>query len=353
MVTPSTPLVLVTGGSGFVAQHCILQLLAAGYRVRTTIRSLSGQDAVLSALKSDSSATNLERLTFHAADLTSDAGWAEAAASCTYVLHVASPFPLGAPRHEDDLIVPAREGTLRVLRAARDARTVTRVVLTSSFAAVGYGHAPDPERVFTEEDWTDETQPAVAPYIKSKTLAERAAWEFINSPSTNPNGMELSAINPTGVYGPTLSRKYASSLELVYRMLSGGLPLCPDVQFGVVDVRDVADLHVRAMTHPHAKGQRFLATAPPPFLCALDMAAVLRERMGELGRRAPTRLAPSWLLRLGAWFNSDLGLLVGELGRRRQASCEKARRVLGWEPRSSAEALVAAGESLVRFGLVK
>ncbi|MCJ1330286.1 hypothetical protein MMC10_006969 [Thelotrema lepadinum] len=347
MATPQNTLVLVTGGSGFIGNHCIIQLLEAGYRVKTTIRSLKTEPEVRSMLEFGN-AKNLSNLSFIAAELMKDDGWTEAVKDCTYVLHVASPFPMGVPKNPDDLIVPAREGTLRVLRAARDAG-VKRVVLTSSFAAVGYGAKdPAPDKIFTEKDWTDTNAP-VGAYVKSKTLAERAAWDFIEKEG---KGMELSVINPTAVFGPILGKKYATSIEIIQRLLNGQLPMCPNIAFGVVDVRDVADMHLKAMVNPKAAGERFLCFSPP-FMSVVEMSNVLRENMGKTGKRCPTRVAPDFLLRIGAFFMSDLALIVGELGKKKQASNEKAKSLLGWQPRSNEQATIAAGESLVKVGLVK
>ncbi len=251
----SGELVLVTGGSGFIGAHCILQLLNGGYRVRTTVRSLKRETDVRSMLKAGG-AEPREALSFAVADLMSDAGWSEAVAGCDFVLHVASPFPLRVPKHEDELIIPAREGALRVLRAARDAG-IKRVVLTSSFAAIGYGRKPT-DRPFSEENWTDLNGDDLTAYVKSKTLAERAAWDFVGH---DGGTLELSVVNPVGVFGPVLGPDYSTSIELVRRLMDGAMPGCPRLSFGIVDVRDVADLHLRAMTNPAAKGQRFLAVA--------------------------------------------------------------------------------------------
>ncbi|HEY9026912.1 MAG TPA: aldehyde reductase [Burkholderiaceae bacterium] len=342
----SGELVLVTGGSGFIATHCILQLLAAGHRVRTTVRSLSREADVRASLKS-AGADAGERLAFFPADLNADAGWNEAAAGCDYVLHVASPFPVNVPRHEDELIVPAREGALRVLRASR-AAGVKRVVQTSSFAAVGYGHPPM-NRPFNEGDWTNMDGDGLSAYVKSKTLAERAAWSFM---AREGGDMELAVVNPVGVFGPALGADFSTSIEIVKRMLDGALPGLPRIGFGVVDVRDVADLHLRAMTHPEAAGERFLAVAGD-FLTMLEIALVLKQRMGAAGRRVPTRELPDWLLRIVAKVDKSVGQIVPELGKHKNASNEKARRVLGWTPRAADEALVATAESLVRLGLVR
>jgi nucleoside-diphosphate-sugar epimerase len=338
----SDELVLVTGGSGFVGSHCILQLLDRGYRVRTTVRSLDREAGVRAMLKGDG-----DRLTFTAADLMSDQGWPEAAAGCDYVLHVASPFPLNVPKDENELIIPAREGALRLLRAARDAR-VKRVVLTSSFAAIGYGHPPS-DRPFTEENWTDLTSPDVAPYAKSKTLAERAAWDFI---TREGGALELAVVNPVGVFGPVLGPDFSTSIEIVKRLMDGAVPGCPRLSFGVVDVRDVADLHLRAMTDPAAKGERFLAIAGD-FMTMQQMALTLKARMGDAAKRVPTRVLPDWLLRVVSIFDSSLKQITPELGKFKNATNEKARRVLGWSPRSNEEALGATAKSLMELGLLK
>ncbi|HTS49576.1 MAG TPA: aldehyde reductase [Bryobacteraceae bacterium] len=338
--------VLVTGGSGFIGSHSILQLVAAGHQVRTTVRSLKRERDVRAMLK-EGGAEPGDRLSFAAADLESDAGWKEAVAGCEYVLHVASPFPQTVPKHEDELIVPAREGALRVLRASRDAG-VRRVVLTSSFAAIGYGQQPQ-STPFNETNWTDPGGDDVLPYVKSKTLAERAAWEFI---AQEGGKLELSVVNPVGVFGPVLGADYSTSILLVQRMLDGALPGCPRLYFGVVDVRDVADLHIRAMTHPAGKGERFLAVAGD-FMSMLDIAKVLKSRMGAAGKRVPTRELPNWLVRLASMRDPAVKQILPELGKRKNATNEKARRVLGWAPRSNEESIVATAESLVRLGLLK
>jgi nucleoside-diphosphate-sugar epimerase len=342
----SGELVLVTGGSGFVGAHCILQLLAAGYRVRATVRNLQRESDVRAMLKVGGADPGAN-LTFVATDLLSDAGWPAAVAGCDFVHHVASPLPLLLPKHEDELIVPAREGTLRVLRAARDAK-VKRVVLTSSFAAIGYGQK-NPNQTFTEETWTDPNGPDVSAYVKSKTLAERAAWDFI---SKEGGDLELATVNPVGVFGPVLGPDYSASIQIVSRLMDGKIPACPRLTFGVVDVRDVADLHLRAMTIPAAKGQRFLAVSGD-FMTMLEIAQVLKSRMGEAARRVPTREFPDWMLRIVAKFDSSLGQVMPELGKRKNGTSEKARRVLGWAPRSREEALIATAESLIRLGLLR
>jgi nucleoside-diphosphate-sugar epimerase len=339
-------LILVTGGSGFIAGHTIVQLLNAGHRVRATVRDLKRESEVRAMVK-QGGAKGGDSLSFFAADLQSDAGWAAAVADCDYVLHVASPFPAYVPKHEDELIVPAREGALRVLRAARDAR-VKRVVLTSSFAAIGYGH-PQQNAPFDETNWSNTTGSDVTAYVKSKTLAERAAWDFI---AREGRDLELSVVNPVAVFGPVLGPDYSTSVLLIQRLMSGAVPGSPRLSFGVVDVRDVADLHIRAMTHAAAKGERFLAVAGD-FMLIHDIAKVLKNRMGEAGKKVPTRQLPNWLVRIAALRDPVVKQILPELGKLKHGSNEKARRLLGWRPRSSEEAIISSAESLLNLNLLK
>jgi len=337
--------ILVTGGSGFIGAHVILQLLAAGHQVRATVRSLARVDDVRAMLARGGAEAG-DRLAFIAANLESDAGWPEAVAGCEYVLHVASPFPAGAPENEDELIVPARDGALRVLRASRNAG-VSRVVLTSSFAAIGYGHKPR-TTPFNETDWTDPNGARVSAYVKSKTLAERAAWDFIANEGGN---LELSVVNPVAVFGPVLGPDYSTSILLIKRLMDGSIPGSPRLYFGVVDVRDVADLHIRAMTHPAAKGNRFLAVAGES-MSIRDIARVLKNRMGASAKRVPAWQVPDWLVRLAALRDPAIRQILPELGKIKNASNEKATRMLGWTARSNEAAIVATAESLVRLGLL-
>ena len=339
--------VLVTGGSGFIGSHCILQLLEAGHDVRTTVRNLSREGEVRSMVAHGGWSGPADRLSFAAADLEKDAGWPEAVAGCDYVLHVASPFPAAVPKDENALIVPAREGALRLLRAARDAG-VKRVVLTSSFAAVGYGH-PQQTAPFTEADWTVIDGDDTTAYAKSKTLAERAAWDFV---AAEGGAMELATVNPVGVFGPVLGADYSTSILLTKRLLDGDVPGCPNLMFGGVDVRDVADLHLKAMTDPAAKGERFLAVSGD-FVSMFEMAQMLKKRMGAAGARVPTRTLPNWAVRLFALFDPAVKVIAAELGKVKNATSAKAERVLGWSPRSLEDSLAATGESLLAFGLLK
>src|SRR5215468_1571756 len=336
--------VLVTGGSGFIGSHCILQLLAAGYDVRTTVRTLKREGDVRAMLKEGGGEPG-DRVSFVAADLENDAGWPAAVAGCEYVLHVASPFPSTLPTHEDELIIPARDGALRVLRAARDAG-VRRVVLTSSFAAIGYGHAPR-TTPFDETSWTNPNGGDVRSYVKSKTLAERAAWDFI---AKEGGALELSVVNPVGVFGPVLTSDYSTSILIVQRLMDGAMPGCPRLHFGIVDVRDVADLHLRAMTQPAAAGERFLAVAGD-FMSMVDIAKTLKRRLGASARRVPTLQLPNWVVRLAAIRDPAVQQILPELGKVKNATNEKAKRVLGWAPRSNEDAVVATAESMLRLGL--
>ncbi len=311
--------VLVTGGSGFIGIYCILQLLKAGYTVKTTLRSLSRKDEVLALLK-EAGIQSFDKLEFVEADLTTDLNWNKAVTGCTYVLHVASPFPAGEPTDANELIVPARDGALRVLKAARDAG-VKRVVLTSSFAAIGYSKNPK-DHIFTEKDWTDPELTDRA-YIKSKTIAEKAAWDFISSEG---GGMELSVINPVGVFGPALGKDYSTSIGLVKGLLDGHIQETLPFTFGVVDVRDVAAIHLLAMTQPAAGGERFLATASG-IMSLYEVAELIRKEKPALAGNIAD-LQPL-----------DESLYIA-------MSNQKAQQLLGWQPRSKEEAILASVDSL-------
>lgn len=338
--------VLVTGGSGFIGSYCILELLNAGYQVRTTVRSLQRENEVRELLRHGGVDAG-DRLSFVAADLLSDAGWPEAVAGCEFVLHVASPLPAGLPKHEDDLILPAREGTLRVLRAARDAG-VRRVVVTSSFAAIGYGQKPR-SKPFDETDWSVPEARGTTAYARSKTFAERAAWEFM---AREGGKLELAVVNPVAVFGPVLGADFSSSIQLVKTMLEGLLPGCPKLWFGAVDVRDVANLHLRAMIDPAARGERFLALAGD-FVRMIDIARVLKNHLGASASRLPTRELPNFLVRLAALRNPMVKLILPELGKKKNGTNAKALRLLGWTPRTTEQSVIATAESLLALGLVK
>ena len=338
--------VLVTGGTGFVGAHAIARLLADGHTVRTTLRSLARKPEVERMLVT-AEAPNAEEVAYVEADLTSDSGWGDATAGADYVLHVASPFPGREPRDENELIVPARDGALRVLRAAR-AAGIRRVVLTSSFAAVGYGHY-GAGRPRNEGDWSDVEAPGITPYVKSKTIAERAAWDFVQ---TEGGDLELAVVNPVAILGPVLGPDISNSIRIIQALLSGYLPVAPPMWMNLVDVRDVVDLHVRAMTAPEAAGERFLAVAGEP-ISVRDIAAALRAGLGSAAAKAPTRVAPAWVWKGLALVAAPLREITPQLNLVRRASNAKARTVLGWSPRSNEEAAVVCGESLLRLGIVR
>ncbi len=345
MSEPSTTTVLVTGASGFIAQHCILELLRAGYRVRGTVRDLDKVARVRQAL---SAHVDVEgRLEFVQADLSSDSGWAEAARGCRYVMHVASPLPRKPPKHEDDLIVPARDGALRVLRAASEAR-VERVVMTSSLAAVLYGHARDGSQVYDEESWSI-LGDKVGAYEKSKTIAERAAWDFVEQLPAERR-IELVAVNPGLVMGPILDDDYGTSGELVKKLLGREVPGCVRVGWAVVDVRDVAQMHLLAMTKKEAAGQRFVCAGE--FAWMIDVAKVLDRHFRSKGYKVPLRELPGWALRIVALFDKTMSLVIHEIDQRQDVSYARAANVLGWKPRGLEEMTVAMGESLIRYGIV-
>lgn len=336
-------LVLVTGGSGFIAVHSILQLLNAGYRVRATLRSLS-REANVRAMLREGGVEAGERLSFIQTDLSADTNWKEAVKGCTYVIHVASPTPKLNFKHEDEMIIPAREGLLRVFRAAKDAG-VKRIVLTSAIGAIVYGH-PQQTAPYDETAWTN-TAGKTPAYQKSKTLAEKAAWDFISQ----QNGMELSVINPVGVMGPVLGPDYSHSIYMVKNMLTGKTPGCPKVNSAFVDVRDVADLHLRAMIHTAAAGQRFIATAGES-IWMIEIARILKTRLGDAAGKVNAKELPNTLIRIAALKDPIAKGIVPLLGMIMNATSAKAIRMLGWSPRPTEEAIVATAESLIRLNLL-
>jgi nucleoside-diphosphate-sugar epimerase len=335
--------VLVTGGSGFIGSWCVIGLLQQGYAVRTTVRSLAREAAVRAAIGRVADAQ--DRLSFHVADLTQDTGWDTAVGGCDYVLHVASPVVASEPKDADELVIPARDGTRRVVGAALEAG-VKRVVLTSSVSAA----SPRPgarESVSDEATWTDLGDPMVGAYARSKTVAERTAWELM---SASGGATTLVAVNPSLVVGPVLSRDFSASVQVVERLLSGRVPGLPRLGFCFVDVRDVADLHIRAMTAPEAAGQRFIAAGD--FAWMADLAALLRARLGEAAGKVPTRRVPSLVIRLAALFDRDLASIVPRLGEKRTFSSAKAQVVLGWRLRPLEESVLDCARSLIATGAV-
>jgi dihydroflavonol-4-reductase len=312
------------------------------YTVRTTVRSADKEAAVRSAVSR--AVDPGDRLTFTVVDLLSDAGWDAAVEGCDHVLHVAS--PLIATKDEQAVIRPAVDGVVRVLRAARDGG-VQRVVYTSTCGAIYYGHPPQAEP-FDESSWTDVQAGGMSAYVKSKALAERAAWDFMDAEG---GALELTTVNPSGIFGPALAPDVTSSLTLIKRLMDGRMPACPDLWLGIVDVRDVVDLHVRAMTSPEAAGERFIATQGPA-VSMLEIATVLKRRLGDAAKRVPERKLPDWIVRLIGRFNTEMGDLVPLLGQRRNATSAKAQRELGWTPRPWQDAVTATAQSLVDLGVV-
>jgi nucleoside-diphosphate-sugar epimerase len=351
MQTPSLTTVLVTGGSGFVGSYVILGLLSAGYKVRTTVRSLSREASVRSTLTNGgATASDLARLSFVAASLDHDDGWVEAVQGCTYVHHVASPFPVELPKHEDDLIIPAREGTLRVLKAAA-AAGVKRVVLTSSFGAVAYGHAPR-EVAFTEEDWTVlDSSVKVAPYMKSKTIAERAAWAFITS-DANSGKMELVVVLPLTVFGPVLGKDISTSVQVINKLMDGSMPGCPKLYFASVDVRDVASLHLLVMTKSEAAGQRFIAASSDPVISWLQIGKIIKAKRPRNANKIPSIQIPNFIVHALAYFDKPIRQILPDLGKVLQPSNQKARETFGWQPRGTEVTVLDTADSLVKYGLV-
>lgn len=337
--------VLVTGGTGFVGSWCIATLLDRGYAVRTTVRDASREAAVRAQLAAAGSDPG-DRLEVTEADLSLDAGWPEAVAGCRYVLHVASPFPPVQPKDPDELIVPARDGSRRVLGAALDAG-VERVVLTSSVAAVRGSREVTDASPLTEDDWTDGADTTKSPYVRSKATAERAAWDFVAEAGAE---RKLATICPGAILGPALGDDTSFSLQLIERLM-GGMPAIPRLGFSFVDVRDVAELHVLAMTDPAAGGQRFIAT--DRFLWVAEVAAILKDRLGARAGKVPSRKAPDLLVKAMAVFDPSVRTIVDDLGRRSVYSNEKARTTLGWSPRPLADSITDTAESLIRHGIVK
>ncbi|MFE6937782.1 NAD-dependent epimerase/dehydratase family protein [Streptomyces chartreusis] len=335
--------VLVTGGSGFIGSWCVLRLLEARHDVRTTVRDL-GREPALPAQLHAATGFDDARLTVVRADLQSDDGWEEAVAGCEYVLHVASPTLRNTPGSEEAMVSAARDGVLRVLRAARAAR-VRRVVLTSAFGAIGYGHPPR-STPFTEEDWTN-VDADIAPYQRSKTLAERAAWQFVQDEG---DGLELTAVHPVGVIGPVLGPDDPPSLRLIRGMLNGEVTVCPPFGSSWVDVRDVADLHLRAMTDPVAAGERWLASAGPS-LRSVEVARILHERLGDRAAKAPTRELPLMLARALSRVSPQLRAIRPQLGQDFDATSAKAQRLLGWTPRPVEDTIADTAESLIAHGM--
>jgi dihydroflavonol-4-reductase len=334
-----TTTVLVTGGTGFVARWCIVRLLEQGYDVRTTVRSAAREQIVRSAIGEAVDAG--ERLAVVQADLTSDEGWADAVAGCRYVLHPASPLGGSAP---GSMIAAARDGAVRVLEFAAEAG-VERVVMTSAANASSPTSYREPG--MTDETlWTIPDAPGLDEYRRSKTLAEQAAWAFIEA---RHGPMTLTTILPGAVFGPILGTDKLGSVQVIGRLLRGDMPRVPRIGLEVVDVRDIADIHLSAMGSPAAGGQRFLATGELVWMP--DVARLLRDELGEAAARVPTKSVPDAIVRMLARRRPELRGVLPGLGRRNQHSTAKAQQMLAWQPRPAREAVLDCARSLISHGV--
>lgn len=343
MATFSSNLVLVTGASGFIGLNTVLGLLQQGFIVRATVRNDAAGQKVVNSLRG---LADVEKLGFAIADLTKDEGWHDAARDCIYVIHTASPYPAVNPKDENELIIPAREGTLRVLRAAQD-EGVKRVVLLSTIGAVFDGHEGK-NKNFNESDWSDIVHPRLI-YHKSKAIAERAAWDYINSPE-NKAGLEMVSINPTNVFGPVLDGHNFTSAEWFRTLMCAEVPGVPRSQIDLVDVRDLVDVLIMALSQPEAAGHRFILNAASIQL--KEFANILHKNFSDRGYRVPTRVLPDFLMRLIALFQPKVGSIVKTIGWEYAISTEKAQAVFGWQPRSYEQTIIDMGESLIQHGVV-
>ena len=335
--------VLVTGASGFIGSRCVLALLKKGYSVRATVRSESRIEQLQALIKAHyPDNADMEYVT---ATLDSDTGWDNAVTGCESVLHLASPLPVKQPKNPNELIQPARDGALRVIAAATRGR-VKRVVMTSSTAAVNGSRSTNKDYIYSEKDWTDLNDKTLTPYNQSKTIAEKAAWEFVNKEKS----IELTTICPSLVCGPALEAKVNSSLEVVTRLMDGSFPLIPPIGFGFVDVRDVADLHILAMESPQAAGNRFIAASG--FMWLHEIAATLRNNFGEEAKKVATRKAPAWFVRLLAILDPAINTIVPDLNQYRRVSNEKSKKELGLKPRTPEEAVISTAKSLLAYELI-
>lgn len=345
--TENSETVLVTGGTGFVGAHSILQLLQKGYKVRTTVRSMDKKNVVIDALKIGG-ISSFENLSFIEASLTSDDNWNEAMKGCTYALSVASPVFFSQPKDENEMMRPAVGGILRVLKAARDAG-VKRVVMTSNFGAVGFSNK-NPNTETTEADWTNPEEKGLSAYEKSKLLAERAAWKFIREEGGN---LEFATVNPVAIFGPSLGTHVSGSFGLLNHLLDGTFRTVPNIPLNIIDVRDVADLHIRAMTNSGANGQRFIATADGS-ISLPEIAGLLKRKMPDAAKKVSGRILPNWVIYAAALFSKQAkeGALLLKLSR--NVSNAKAKKILGWTPIADNEGIILASmESMIKFGIVK
>lgn len=338
----ATAQVAVTGASGYIALHVIQALLDQGYAVRGTFRDLARGETIRAALAKHA---DVSALSFAVADLLSDEGWDAAMADCQYLMHVASPLPIVEPKNHDDLIIPARDGALRALAAAARAG-VQRVVLTSSIAAIGYGH--ESQSSFTEADWSIPGK-EIGAYASSKVIAERAAWDFIAGLPAG-EAPEMVAINPSFVLGPLIDPDGSASIEVVRKLLAREVPGCPKLGFNMVDVRDVAAAHLAGMTHPDAAGKRYICSTEARMLS--HVAEHLNRTFGPRGYPVRSRELPNWLVRIVALFDPAVGRIVPDLGREKHFDNAAIRRDLDWQPRPMDQTITDTAESLIDLGIV-
>jgi nucleoside-diphosphate-sugar epimerase len=339
--------VFVTGGTGFVGVQIIFQLLQKGYRVKTTLRSIRSKDKVIDTLKSNG-ITALDQLAFVEADLTKEDHWDEVMKGCEYGFSVAAPVFFTIPKDENEVMRPAVEGVIRVLKAARNAG-VKRVVMTSNFGAVGFSKK-NSNIATTEADWTDPNEKGLSAYEKSKLLAERAAWDFIQQEG---GGLEFAAINPVAILGPSLSAHISGSFGLLEHLLDGSMKFIPHIPLKVVDVRDVADLHIRAMTHPAANGQRFIASADGQ-ISLPEIAALIKREYPDIAKKVSTRTLPNWAVDFAALFTKQAKEAALLLRMNRNVSNAKAREVFGWTPTANNEEIVLASiNSMIKYGVIQ
>lgn len=342
-----TKTVLVTGGTGFVGTHIIFQLLQRGYNVKTTLRSLSNKSKVIDTLKSNG-ITTFDNLTFVEADLSKDDNWDLAMKGCNYLLSVASPVFFNIPKDENEVIRPASEGIIRVLKAARNAG-VKRVVMTSNFGAVGFSNK-NSNIATTEEDWTNPNEKGLSAYEKSKLLAERAAWDFIKKEG---GSLEFTTINPVAILGPSLSVHISGSFGLIEHLLNGSMKAIPNIPLNIVDVRDVADLHIRAMTNPKANGQRFIASADGQ-ISMPEIAALIKNKKPDIAKNISTKTVPNWIIYSASLFNKQAKEAALLLRMSRNVSNTKAKKTLGWKPISTNEEIILASlDSMVKYKVIK
>ncbi|WP_109298929.1 aldehyde reductase [Aquimarina sp. AU474] len=336
--------VLLTGVTGFLGSHTTIQLLNKGYEVIGTLRNMNRSDAIKQIIAKNT--PNINSLSFAEADLMDQEIWNDLTKEVDYVMHIASPFPRELPKHEDDLIIPAKEGTLNILKASAK-NNIKRVILTSSTGSIVYGkEKSNRSGVYTENDWTDVTNKKdTTPYFRSKTIAEQAAWDFIK---TNNTKLELTTICPGAILGPVLEKDFGTSANIVIKMIDGKSPALPKLGFEIVDVRSAADLHIKAMESPKASGERFAAVAG--FLSFKELAAILREKFPN--KKIPKTILPNFAVRLFSNIDKTLKPILIDLGMERKIDNSKAKQLLNWQPISNNEAIVACAQSIVNLDIL-